>query len=224
MKTPLLFCLLSALLETGTCVSCEVCFSTRGSCTGRVQVCSEDTNSCGIIKTETVVGKMKSPTFIKTCVSSSQCGVDPVLMTLGNGISTSTSTACCTGQACDTASFPASPANTTLNGHHCPACYSVFSHHCSEEIIDCPGAQTHCIHVSGTMKSGGTTIHTTMKGCATESACTNIQRFKGAFGGFSMDLTRAECRPASHVASMAPEPARLVLPALVTVLLVKVLS
>ncbi|XP_026518603.2 phospholipase A2 inhibitor subunit gamma B-like [Terrapene carolina triunguis] len=116
------------------------------------------------------------------------------------------------------------PANTTLNGLHCPACYSVFTHHCSEEIIDCTGAQTQCIHISGTVKTGETTVHTTMKRCATESACTNIQQFKGAFGGFRADLTTAECRPASRAASMAPEPSGLILPALVTVLLANVLS
>ncbi|XP_053867465.1 phospholipase A2 inhibitor gamma subunit B-like [Malaclemys terrapin pileata] len=224
MKTPLLFCLLSALLDTGTCVSCEVCFSARDSCTGSKQVCSERMDSCGIIKTETVVGEIKSPTFMKACVTSSQCGLSTLFMTFGNGISVSTNIACCVGQACKTASVTVPRANTTLNGLHCPACYSVFTHHCSEEIIDCTGAQTQCVHISGTVKSGGTTVHTTMKGCATESACTNIQRFKGAFAGFSADLPTAECRPASRVASMAPEPARLVLPALITVLLANVLS
>ncbi|TFJ97443.1 complement C1r-B subcomponent-like [Platysternon megacephalum] len=224
MKTPLLFCLLSALLETGTCVSCEVCFSTHDSCTGRVEVCSERMNFCGIITSETVVGEIKTPTFVKGCVSSSQCGLSPLFMTFGNGISVSTNIACCMGQACKTASVTVPPANTTLNGQHCPACYSVFSHHCSEEIIDCTGAQTQCIHISGTVKSGGTTVHTTMKGCATESACTNIEGFNRGFAGISVDLTTAECRPAFRVASMGPEPAGLVLPALVTVLLANVLS
>ncbi|XP_005313558.1 phospholipase A2 inhibitor gamma subunit B-like [Chrysemys picta bellii] len=224
MKTPLLFCLFSALLDTGTCVSCEVCFSTNDSCTGGVQVCSERMDSCGIIKTETVAGKIKSPTFIKACMSSKQCGLSPLYMTFGNGISMSTNIACCVGQACKTASVTVPPADTTLNGLRCPACYSVFTHHCSEEIIDCTGAQTQCIHISGTVKSGGTTVHTTMKGCATESDCTNIQKFEGTFAEFNMDYSKAECRPAFRATSMAPEPARLVLPGLVTVLLANVLS
>ncbi|KAM9114344.1 phospholipase A2 inhibitor gamma subunit B-like [Pangshura tecta] len=224
MKTPLLFCLLSALLETGTCVSCEVCYSTHDSCTGTVQVCNKQMDSCGIIKTETIVGEIKSPVFLKACMSSSQCRLSPLFMTFGNGISLTTTIACCAGQACKTASVTVPPANTTLNGRSCRGCYSLFSHHCSEELIGCTGAQTQCIHFSGTVKSGGATLHTTMKGCATESACTNIQKFKGSFLGVSTDLTTAECRPAFHVASMAPEPARLILPVLVTVLLANVLS
>ncbi|XP_067397676.1 phospholipase A2 inhibitor gamma subunit B-like [Emydura macquarii macquarii] len=224
MKTPLLLCVLSALLETGTCVSCEVCVGVHDSCTGSVRVCSSGENSCGIIKTETVVGELKSPSFIKACLSSSICNLGPVFMTFGNGISVRTNVACCVGRSCQTASITVPPANTTLNSHQCPACYSVFSHHCTEEIIDCTGAQTQCIHISGTVKSGGTTVKTTMKGCATESACTNLQQFKGAIGGISAHLTTAECRPAFHAASTAPGPARLVLPGLVIVLLAHVLS
>ncbi|XP_039368424.1 phospholipase A2 inhibitor subunit gamma B-like [Mauremys reevesii] len=224
MKTPLLFCLLSALLETGTCVSCEVCYSTHDSCTGDFQECNERMHSCGIMKTETIIGEIKSPAFFKACVSSSQCHLSPLSMTFGNGISVTTTIACCAGRACKTASVTVPPANTTLNGRSCPGCYSVFSHHCSEELVGCTGAQTQCIHISGTTKSGEATVHTTMKGCATESACTNIQQSKGSFTGVSVDLATAECRPASHVASMAPEPARLILPVLVTVLLANVLS
>ncbi|XP_030399256.1 phospholipase A2 inhibitor subunit gamma B-like [Gopherus evgoodei] len=223
MKTPLLFCLLSALLETGTCVSCEVCYSPHDSCMGNVQVCNEQMDSCGIIKSETTIGEIKSPSFIKACVSSRQCRLSPLFMTFGNGISVTMNIACCVGQACKTASITVPPANTTLNGRSCPACISVFSHHCNEEIIGCTGAQTQCIRMSSTVKSGEATVHTTMKGCATESACSNIQ-FKWSFPGVNTDLATAECRPASYVASMAPEPARLILPALVTVLLANVLS
>ncbi|XP_075763764.1 phospholipase A2 inhibitor gamma subunit B-like [Pelodiscus sinensis] len=231
MKTLLLCCLLWALLETGTCVSCEVCVGIHKECTGPVQVCREQLDSCGIMKSESVVGEIKSPTFVKACVSSRQCNLEPLYMTFGNGISVSTNIACCLGNACKNVSIKVPPANTTLNGQSCPACYSVFSHHCNEEIIDCTGAQTRCLHVSGTVKTGQSTIMTTMKGCATESACTNMQQLKGTFGGFDAELITAECSPASsHVATglaspyVAPESAGLVLPALLTVLLVNVLS
>ncbi|CAM5135037.1 unnamed protein product [Natator depressus] len=195
MKTPLLFCLLSALLETGTCVSCEVCISACHSCTGSVQVCSEDTNSCGIIKTETIVVIRRDK---ESDLYQDLCVLQPVrrrscFNDFGERDIHEHEHRLLYGAGLCPRLTP------TLNGLRCPACYSMFSHHCSEEIIDCPGAQTHCIHVSGTMKSGGTTIHTTMKGCATKSACTYSQPYK-PFQGFSMNFTTAECRPASRVA------------------------
>ncbi|XP_074836904.1 phospholipase A2 inhibitor gamma subunit B-like [Carettochelys insculpta] len=225
MKTLLLFCLFSALLETGSCLSCEVCFGVHSICTGDLHVCSEQMDSCGIIISETVIGELKTPNIIKACVSSRQCNLEPLFITLGNGISVSTNIACCEGKSCENPSVKVPLANTTLNSWRCPACYSVFSHHCKEEVIDCMGTQNQCLHISGTMKSGESTVHTTMKGCATESACAHIQQFQGAFGGLSADFTTAECRPAfSRLASMTPEPAALVLPALLPLLLGNVLS
>ncbi|XP_075763817.1 phospholipase A2 inhibitor gamma subunit B-like [Pelodiscus sinensis] len=225
MKTLLLCCLLWALLEKGTCVLCEVCHSEGDSCMGPVKFCSKELDSCGIMKTESVVGEIKTPSFAKTCVSSSQCNLAPRYVNFGNGISVSGNIACCVGKACETATVSVPPANTTLNGQRCPACFPVFSHHCKEEIIDCTGSQTHCLHVSGTVKRGETSIKTTMKGCASESICTNIQQLKGAIVEFDVDFTTAKCRPASsRVATVAPEAGRLVLPALLAVLLVNGLS
>ncbi|XP_075763815.1 phospholipase A2 inhibitor gamma subunit B-like [Pelodiscus sinensis] len=225
MKTLLLCCLLWALLETGTCVSCEVCVGVHKSCTGPVQVCSKELDSCGIIKAESVVGNIKTPMFTKACVSSSQCNLEPLYLSFGNGISISTNVACCVGEACKTATVSVPPANTTLNGRRCPACYSAFSHDCNEEIIDCTGTQTHCLHLSGTAKSGQTTVKTTMKGCASESACINMQQLKGTFGGIDAHFTTAECSPvSSRVDTVAPEGAGLIFSALLTVLLVNIVS
>ncbi|XP_075763818.1 phospholipase A2 inhibitor NAI-like [Pelodiscus sinensis] len=225
MKTLLLCCLLWALLETGTCVSCEVCHSDGNSCTGPVKVCSRHQDSCGIIKGEYMEGWIKIPIFVKTCVSSSQCNLAPLYMTFGNRISISGNVACCVGEACETATVSVPPANTTPNGWCCPACSAEFSHPCNEEIINCTGSQTHCLHISGTVKSGQTTVKATMKGCASESTCTNIRQLKGTFEEFGVDLTTAECSPtSSHVATVAPEPAGLILSALLTVLLVNGLS
>uniref|UniRef100_K7FL54 UPAR/Ly6 domain-containing protein n=1 Tax=Pelodiscus sinensis TaxID=13735 RepID=K7FL54_PELSI len=192
MKTLLLCCLLWALLETGTCVSCEVCQNKGDSCTGPVQVCSKELDSCGIMKTESILGE-KSLSFEKACVSSSLCNLGPLYMKFGNGISISRNVACCVGEACKTATVSVPPANTTLNGRRCPACFSMFSHHCNEEIIDCTGSQTHCLHVSGTVKRGETAMKIKVKGCTTESSCTNKEIFKE----FDANTTTAECSPAS---------------------------
>uniref|UniRef100_K7GCU2 UPAR/Ly6 domain-containing protein n=1 Tax=Pelodiscus sinensis TaxID=13735 RepID=K7GCU2_PELSI len=202
MKTLLLCCLLWALLETGACVSCEVCVGGPISCTGPMQVCREQLDSCGIIKTESVVGWMKSPFTVKACVPSSLCNFTSHYVTFGNGISVSGNVACCVGEACKTATVSVPPYNATPNGRRCPACYSVFSHHCNEEIIDCTGTQTHCLHISTTVK-GETSIKSTIKGCVSESACTNIQQLKGVFMQFDVDLTKAECSGAT----VALEPA-----------------
>ncbi|XP_075763813.1 phospholipase A2 inhibitor gamma subunit B-like isoform X3 [Pelodiscus sinensis] len=225
MKTLLLCCLLWALLETGTSISCEVCVGVHKECTGPEQVCSKELDSCGIIKAESVVGNIKTPMFTKACVSSSQCNLAPLYITFGNGISISSNVACCVGEACKTATVSVPPANTTLNGRRCPACYSAFSHDCNEEIIDCTGTQTHCLHLSGTAKSGQTTVKTTMKGCASESACINMQQLKGTFGGIDAHFTTAECSPvSSRVDTVAPEGAGLIFSALLTVLLVNIVS
>lgn len=226
MKTLLLCCLLWALLETGTSISCEVCHNEGDSCTGPVQVCSKELDSCGIIKVESMRREIKTTIFVKACMFSSLCNLAPLYVTIGNKISFSGKVACCVGEACKTATVNVLPDTTTLNGQRCPACESELSHHCSkEEIMNCTGTQTHCLHVSNTEKIGERTINSTMKGCASKSTCTNMQQFKGIFKGFGVDLTTAECsRASSRMATVALEPARLVLPALLTILLVNGLS
>lgn len=50
------------------------------------------------------------------------------------------------------------------NGYQCPACYSVDSFQCGNEIVNCTGSETQCVDLAGLMNSGncllfGATFH-----------------------------------------------------------------
>ncbi|KAM9114331.1 phospholipase A2 inhibitor and Ly6/PLAUR domain-containing protein-like [Pangshura tecta] len=224
MEASLAACILAALLATGACLQCEVCSGTGTSCVGDLDTCQNTEDSCGITLTEDTMAGAKTQTVLKGCLSSSQCKAGAISVNLGTAKARRMSIACCQTDDCTPGPVKVPPANTTLNGWRCQGCYSPSSEQCREETIQCTGAETQCLDVAGPLKSGGSTSKIIMKGCVTKSVCAQVNAGSGTFLGIRGDLPKHRCAPATSAASTALGPARLLLPALAGILLLKFFS
>ncbi|CAM4625208.1 unnamed protein product, partial [Lepidochelys kempii] len=204
MEASLAVCLLAALLATGACLQCEVCTGVGNNCTGSMQTCTPGQDFCGIFLTEVIVAGMKTQTILKGCVASSQCKAGPVSMNFGNEVTSSTSIACCVGDACKTVNVTLPPADTKPNGRSCPGCYALSTEQCHEETVKCTGAETRCLDAVGTVTIGGNPVQMAMKGCASESICGQLKVGSSTFAGISASQTRAKCTAASCCCSFSP--------------------
>ncbi|XP_039368352.1 phospholipase A2 inhibitor and Ly6/PLAUR domain-containing protein-like [Mauremys reevesii] len=211
MEASLVVCTLAALLATGACLQCEVCFGLATSCTGDLETCAAGEDSCGVALTESTLAGIKTQSILKGCMPSSQCKAGPVSVNFGQGMRTQTSFACCVGDACRTTTVTVPPADTTPNGRRCPACVAVFADQCSEKTIQCTGDETRCVDIVETLTAGGNPVQMVMKGCASESVCAQIKLGSSTFAGLSADLTTAKCTVASGAVEVAPGPGGLLL-------------
>ncbi|XP_067397673.1 phospholipase A2 inhibitor and Ly6/PLAUR domain-containing protein-like isoform X2 [Emydura macquarii macquarii] len=189
-----------------------------------MQTCAAGRDSCGIALTESTAVGVMTQTSVKSCATSSECKTGPVSINFGNGITVRMNTACCVGEACRTTTVTVPPANTKPNGWRCPGCFAAFSQQCREETVYCTGAETQCIDITQTVKDGGNSVQSVMKGCASESICTQIKAGSSTIAGITGEITKAECRAASGAGGLAPGAAGLLLPALAGLLLLKLLS
>ncbi|XP_044847497.1 phospholipase A2 inhibitor gamma subunit B-like [Mauremys mutica] len=55
MEASIAACILAALLATGACLRCEVCFGLGTSCTGDLETCAAGEDSCGVALTESTL-------------------------------------------------------------------------------------------------------------------------------------------------------------------------
>ncbi|XP_050786890.1 phospholipase A2 inhibitor gamma subunit B-like [Gopherus flavomarginatus] len=219
MKASFSICILIALLDRGACLQCEVCSGPGASCTGDLQTCAVGADTCSISLSESTLVGMKQQIIIKGCATSSHCTAGPVTMNFGNGVAIRSSIACCMGDACRTTTVTVPPADPKPNGQRCPACISVLYAQCNEETIQCTGSDTQCIEVAGTVTFGGTSTVTTMKGCASETACARFKGISGTLEGVSAALSVVKCKAPGP----APGPVGLLIPALAGLLLQKLL-
>ncbi|NXP24669.1 PLIGB inhibitor, partial [Scytalopus superciliaris] len=184
-----------------TCLQCEVCHSIGRSCSGPMKTCTGGEDTCGIILHEVVIGGVSIPSSIKSCLSSSMCHHGPVTMNYGR-VKAKSHMACCTGDDCQTISVSLPPDDNVPNGYQCPACYSVDSFQCSNEIINCTGSETQCVDLAGLMNSGGLSVKAAMKGCTTVSECTIVGDGKNSLGMIDMKVKRFQCTPALYMHKM----------------------
>ncbi|NXI37732.1 PLIGB inhibitor, partial [Galbula dea] len=185
-----------------TSLQCEVCHSIGKSCSGPMKTCSEGEDTCGIILHEVMIGGMAIPSCIKSCLSSSMCQLGPITMNYGK-VKARSRLACCTGDNCGTISVSLPPEDKVPNGYRCPACYSVDSFQCSNEIVNCTGSETQCVDLAGLMNSGGLSLKAAMKGCTTISECSLVGDGKNNLGMMDIKLKRFQCAPASVFAVLS---------------------
>ncbi|XP_074927315.1 phospholipase A2 inhibitor and Ly6/PLAUR domain-containing protein-like [Chelonoidis abingdonii] len=224
MEASLAICILTALLATGSCLQCEVCAGAGNNCMGSMQTCAAGHDSCAFVLTDVTSTGVKTQSFLKGCMASSECKVGPISINFGYGMTTRTSVACCVGDACRTTTVTVPPADPKPNGRRCRGCYVLNADHCNEQTIECTGPETQCIDAAGTVTAGGSQMQMVMKGCASESVCANIKAGSSTFAGTNADLTTAKCTVASGVVGVAPGPAGILLPALAGLFLLKLLS
>ncbi|KAH0631428.1 hypothetical protein JD844_005751 [Phrynosoma platyrhinos] len=189
------------LVTAGVTLECEVCTSVGTSCSGRMETCPADKDTCVIIVTESTMHGMQIPTVVKTCESSKNCKFGPQYMHFGRGQAFKTAFTCCVGDACRTATPQLPPVITKPNGKRCPACYSWFSGTCDQdETVDCVGEENDCLNVAATVTYGPSVINTAQKGCATKGFCVDLNVGEFSTMGFQSLIKRAECTPASAIA------------------------
>ncbi|POI32929.1 hypothetical protein CIB84_003319 [Bambusicola thoracicus] len=204
-------------------LQCEVCHSIGRSCSGRIETCSGDADTCGIILHEVTIGGMAIPSSIKTCLPSKVCQMGPVTMNYGK-VKARSRLVCCVGDACRTVSVSLPPENNVPNGFQCPACYSVDSFQCGNEIVNCTGSENQCVDLAGLMNAGGLTAKAAVKGCTTISECSVDS--KSNLGLVDMKIKRFQCQPASTLEMLSSglvPPQSLLFPALSGLILEKLL-
>ncbi|XP_050769522.1 phospholipase A2 inhibitor gamma subunit B-like [Gymnogyps californianus] len=202
MKVSLGLSFFLAFLDPGTSLQCEVCHSIGKSCSGPMKTCSGGEDTCGIILHEVMIGGMVIPSSIKSCLSSSICQLGPITMNYGK-VKARSHLACCTGDDCRTISVSLPPEDDVPNGYQCPACYSVDSFQCGNEIVNCTGSETQCVDLAGLMNSGGLSLKAAMKGCTTISECSIVGDGKNNLGMMDIKLRRFQCKPASALARVS---------------------
>ncbi|NXN12942.1 PLIGB inhibitor, partial [Indicator maculatus] len=179
------------------CLQCEVCHGIGRSCSGPMKTCSEvSEDTCAIILHEVMIGGMIIPSSIKSCLSSSMCQLGPITMNYGK-VKARSHLACCTGDDCQKVSVSLPPEDDVPNGYQCPACYSVDSFQCGDEIVNCTGFETQCVDLAGLMNSGGLSVKAAMRGCTTISECSLVGDGKSNLGTMDIKLRRFHCEPAS---------------------------
>ncbi|XP_025050646.1 phospholipase A2 inhibitor subunit gamma A-like [Alligator sinensis] len=104
MKASIILYVLLAFLDQGSSLQCEVCDGFEQDCSGYMETCDPDQDTCGIIKSEEIFGGVKIPLNWKSCVTSNVCRNGHFSFFLEQGIRLRRSIACCTGEACRTVS------------------------------------------------------------------------------------------------------------------------
>ncbi|XP_010114433.1 PREDICTED: phospholipase A2 inhibitor 25 kDa subunit-like [Chlamydotis macqueenii] len=225
MEVPLSLSFFLAFLDPGASLQCEVCHSIGRSCSGPMKTCSAGEEICGVILHEVLIGGMAIPSSIKSCLPSSVCQLGPITMNYGK-VKARSNLACCTGDDCRSISVSLPPEDNVPNGYQCPACYSVDSFQCGDEIVNCTGSETQCIDLAGLMNSGGLSLKAAMKGCTTISECSVVGDGKNKLGMMDIKLRRFQCKKAFalvRASSKSVAPGTLFLPLLSRFLLEKVL-
>ncbi|NXU72344.1 PLIA inhibitor, partial [Oreotrochilus melanogaster] len=184
-----------------TSLQCEVCHSIGRNCSGPMKTCSDGEDTCGIMVHAVVMGGMEIPSYTRSCLPSSICQLGPITMNYGK-VKARMQLACCTGQDCGTISVSLPPEDNVPNGYQCPACYSVDSFQCGNEIVNCTGSETHCVDLAGLINSGGMTLKAAMKGCTTVSECIIVGDGKNSLGMMDIKLKQFRCTPASTTAML----------------------
>ncbi|XP_014804861.1 PREDICTED: phospholipase A2 inhibitor and Ly6/PLAUR domain-containing protein-like [Calidris pugnax] len=201
MKFSLGLSIFLVFLDPGTSLQCEICHSIGKSCSGPMKTCTGGEDTCGIILHEAMIGGMAIPSSVKSCLPSSICQLGPITMNYGK-VKARSHLACCTGDDCRTVSVSLPPEDSVPNGYQCPACYSMDSFQCGNEIVNCTGSETQCVDLAGLMNSGGLSLKAAMKGCTTISECSIVGDGKNNLGMMDIKLRRFQCTPASTFARL----------------------
>ncbi|XP_042088039.1 phospholipase A2 inhibitor and Ly6/PLAUR domain-containing protein-like isoform X2 [Ovis aries] len=161
--------LLCTLLSLGFPLSCEVCVGDGPSCTGKLQTCAPDEDSCVVVVTETNRKASLAVTSYKGCAKSSECESGLFGITMNPENYMGSRRRCCQKDGCNQDPLPAFVRNHTENGLRCPSCIAAFTETCtaSEEAL-CVGEETRCVAVSGLVQPG---VKFAVRGCGMETAC-----------------------------------------------------
>ncbi|XP_042295284.1 phospholipase A2 inhibitor and Ly6/PLAUR domain-containing protein-like [Sceloporus undulatus] len=190
-----IICLL--LAASGNALVCEVCSSIGTSCTGSLQICEADEDTCVIVVSENSLAGDIIHTIAKSCTNSSLCKQEPKYMNLGQGKIIRSSMICCVGDACRTA-VPQIPPIIQTNGKQCPACYALSDSGCNDrERVNCVGPENSCLDLAMTITYGTHVLNTFQRGCVSKSACDELKTGETEMQGVRTVVKKAECKAPS---------------------------
>ncbi|XP_063798370.1 phospholipase A2 inhibitor NAI-like [Pseudophryne corroboree] len=146
LKSLLLFlCILSALLEAGYALSCNMCINMNDPyCQGSSMDCPAD-NVCASSYTVTYIYESAvSKVFSRACAPKSQCNISGSASVPNGKIKIRIN--CCETDNC----IPPTPTlpedNVQRNGLTCETCGSDSSNYCdSDETMQCTGNERRCL-------------------------------------------------------------------------------
>uniref|UniRef100_A0A8D0HFN5 Phospholipase A2 inhibitor and Ly6/PLAUR domain-containing protein-like n=1 Tax=Sphenodon punctatus TaxID=8508 RepID=A0A8D0HFN5_SPHPU len=194
MRALFSFCLLSALLATGTPLSCFHCKPGDRNC-NVPQPCSHSQNACLIIWEGNTLGEAQVAGSSSSCINTAEAFMGLAAYYFGIKEHILIYSEVCVTDHCNMgimSSLP--PVNTVRNGLQCPGCYAPGFSHCDDSHpLRCLGISDKCIRMAGTLEGGGAVIPFAASGCATETAC-QIKSLQS--GVFTYNLTQVQCNPA----------------------------
>ncbi|XP_055267987.1 phospholipase A2 inhibitor and Ly6/PLAUR domain-containing protein-like [Moschus berezovskii] len=194
--------LLCTLLGLGYPLSCEVCVSDGPNCSGKLQTCAPDEDSCIVVVTETNRKGSLTVTSYKGCAKSSECGSGFFGITSNPENYMGSKRRCCQKNGCNQDPLPAFVRNHTENGLRCPSCIAAFTETCTptEEAL-CVGKETRCVAVSGIVQPAGDKF--AARGCGTETACHTKPGTLVPSGARLFTIKKAGCLPSPQAAGKA---------------------
>ncbi|XP_067576134.1 phospholipase A2 inhibitor and Ly6/PLAUR domain-containing protein [Pseudorca crassidens] len=185
--------LLCTLLGLGYPLSCEVCTGSGPTCSGNVQTCDPDQDSCVVIVAHTNRKSHQSVNTYKGCMKSSACSSGFVSITMDPENYMVSNTRCCQSDVCNHDPLPAPENNRTENGLQCPTCITHFKETCSStKKVLCVGQESHCITCAGKVQTG---VIFATRGCATENACHTKPGTLVPAASRVYTITQADCLP-----------------------------
>ncbi|XP_039174682.1 phospholipase A2 inhibitor and Ly6/PLAUR domain-containing protein-like, partial [Crotalus tigris] len=154
-------------------LECVVCSDIGTNCTGNLETCHHEQDTCVVILIHNTLGGKAMQTVTKGCESSVVCHDSKTHLNMGNGKILQGSLVCCDANACKTAIPTLPPAETKTNGVRCPACFSETGS-CEKELTNCTGEEYYCFHLFTRSYANGELWDSIMEGCTTKETCHTI--------------------------------------------------
>ncbi|XP_040182764.1 phospholipase A2 inhibitor and Ly6/PLAUR domain-containing protein-like [Rana temporaria] len=160
----------SALVASGSSLSCTRCISPSDSCSGPNVTCSSG-SVCGAVYTESwSKGTIDSKSYMMSCMRLDKCNIGGSFSMLDNA-RVKLGRSCCGTDLC-VPPLPSLPGNSPRsNGFKCQSCTSADSTWCdSSDTMECMEEENMCF-LQTKIVSGSAIESTAIRGCATKSIC-----------------------------------------------------
>nr|QDH44599.1 sodefrin precursor-like factor A [Nyctibatrachus petraeus] len=177
MNCILVFLIFSGAIVAGNALSCICCKETgegKQNCSGVIQQCANDNDTCATQIEYNNVDPDKKTTVKKSCLPAKDKNICQQPMFLNaDRFNMSLFTDCCDTDGCNTNNITMPPKNTTLNGRQCDTCFVEGKLQCDDfKTVNCTGNQLQCFEYSGNAtRPEHNSEMFGFKGCVTYGTC-----------------------------------------------------
>ncbi|XP_039595634.1 prestalk protein-like [Polypterus senegalus] len=149
-----------------TCYQCSNLNESSSCDVQQLSSCSSPAMQCGVSAIQTIQNSLNQTQYIRSCVNPAICNVS---MSINTGeLSAVSHTECCQSNLCNSNSTEViTPSPNTLQ------CHSATSN--VDQVVQCAGIEDRCF----TLGISGLGL---VQGCASQSACDNVQMIADYFG------------------------------------------